>query len=469
MDLSKINNQINRFSTGFSQATKDFNKLTAGQKILTVALSSLMGLATIFLGGIGGFATFKALVDKFTAKVLPKGADPAADKIDRLRGKIKDGPTVVITPEAYVKELSFDQLLEKTKGLPLHDNQLKMILLKSSNEKKSPDQEMQNVIREEIWLRVNDMSPGDQQKALEKAKSYPEKFALLAHQIANSHKYTAARNCEFLENCEWPSEELKENLLPALIEYDILKHGGIDWKNFDWGFVRTGIGFSCNRIYINSKNIFGTGDLTRDSKPISPLLAKAIGLAIRRAARISMDKLKDDVNKGEKNLKIGVEIEIAQSEELRFPASMIAPLLPHLKNIPGLVSLTLSDVGVTNPFNPRSVTNYPNGFTDEHAEDLLNIFRTSPYLQIAQINIDGMSEAKQNEFMSEWVKIWNTPRKTPSSEELLALKDKQEQKVEEEPEIEELKAQEEPAVQEESKVPEGSRFEELPDVPEEPK
>src|SRR6185369_1989738 len=98
MFCSKVNNQINPFSKGFSQATIDFTDLTHKQKIITVAASIIMGLATIFLGCIGGFATFKALVDAFKVERMPRGTNPTADKTDQLGQEVLNGEKEELNP-----------------------------------------------------------------------------------------------------------------------------------------------------------------------------------------------------------------------------------------------------------------------------------------------------------------------------------------------------------------------------------
>jgi len=53
------------------QALKEFPKLTFFQKITTIALSIFAAIATIFMFGLGGVATFRSLVERFTKKTIP--------------------------------------------------------------------------------------------------------------------------------------------------------------------------------------------------------------------------------------------------------------------------------------------------------------------------------------------------------------------------------------------------------------
>lgn len=56
---------FNPFSTEYT-ALKEFPKLTLSQKIVTIALSVLAGLATFFMLGLGGVAVFRTLVGRFS-------------------------------------------------------------------------------------------------------------------------------------------------------------------------------------------------------------------------------------------------------------------------------------------------------------------------------------------------------------------------------------------------------------------
>lgn len=63
--LSAINGKINPCSSEFKKSTQDFKTLSKKHKVLTVSLTVLTGYFTLFLLGIGGYATFQALVKRF--------------------------------------------------------------------------------------------------------------------------------------------------------------------------------------------------------------------------------------------------------------------------------------------------------------------------------------------------------------------------------------------------------------------
>jgi hypothetical protein len=68
--MNYINGYINPFSDRFKQATEEFTNLKRFEQFVTISLTIITGLGTLFFGGIGGFATFRLLVDRFKIKKL---------------------------------------------------------------------------------------------------------------------------------------------------------------------------------------------------------------------------------------------------------------------------------------------------------------------------------------------------------------------------------------------------------------
>jgi len=64
MDMNVIS-YVNPFSSQFQKATHDFHGLQTKHKVITIALTILAGLASLFLGGIAAFAVFRVLVDHY--------------------------------------------------------------------------------------------------------------------------------------------------------------------------------------------------------------------------------------------------------------------------------------------------------------------------------------------------------------------------------------------------------------------
>ncbi|CRX39187.1 hypothetical protein [Estrella lausannensis] len=85
---------FNPFSAEYT-ALKEFPKLTLSQKIVTLALSVLAGLATFFMLGLGGVAVFRTLVsrfsvtppERFTAPPLLESSEFKTNWVGKSRGE----------------------------------------------------------------------------------------------------------------------------------------------------------------------------------------------------------------------------------------------------------------------------------------------------------------------------------------------------------------------------------------------
>jgi hypothetical protein len=138
-----------------------------------------------------------------------------------------------------------------------------------------------------------------------------------------------------------------------------------------------------------------------------------MGIAIQDCAEAAMKELKQkyDDKKTDDRTKIGLNLVIGQFTECRFPCSMVAPVLPYLQKIPGLVGLEIADVGGSGRGH---------AFRDEDAPALLDLFRTNPWLFYVKINTNGMTPEKQTQFVKDWQLII-TDRQKPVIGNLLAL------------------------------------------------
>jgi hypothetical protein len=76
---------------------------------------------------------------------------------------------------------------------------------------------------------------------------------------------------------------------------------------------------------------------------------------------------------------------------------MLTPVLPYLKNIPGLVGLEINDVA--------------HGFGDQDANALLEIFNTNQGLLNNIINISGMTPATQGPFVKKLQQVIDARKK----------------------------------------------------------
>ena len=247
------------------------------------------------------------------------------------------------------------------------------------------------------------------QSLFKEAQNSPDTFETLVVQVVNNSGYVPRFTAAVLEKLKWPDDTMKEKILPKCLGMKIAREC-ISWED---GFINVDTaeefnGFYTYRLTIMSKKIFGKGDFTKKPITMSDSLARAIGYSIRLSAENMIATLQKKKKQGEinKDTNIGIQVVIAQSVECRFPASMLSPMLPYLKNIPGLVGLELSDIGVRNPWDSEVINENNHGFQDQDAAALLAIFRTNPYLMQVQINVDGMNNTKQKEFMQQWQQIW---------------------------------------------------------------
>lgn len=86
--MNKINSYISGLRTEFREAKRDFKRnVNKEDKNYILALSILAGLGTFFLAGLGGFITFKALVDKYK---VSKSADsiPSTSSMKRAASTV---------------------------------------------------------------------------------------------------------------------------------------------------------------------------------------------------------------------------------------------------------------------------------------------------------------------------------------------------------------------------------------------
>lgn len=388
MNFPKISGSVNPVSQGFDSAAKAFNDLTPHKQRIVIALSVIAGLATLYFVAM---KVYKSWFDPSRVDSTPQGTNSTL-KADRQMPKV----------QIDVKNLSLDELLERSTGIPTE----------SGKEVKVSDE--QKAINEEISQRVAVMNEQGKREVLKQVKSSPKKFGLIVTLLTLNSRSTVTALCQFLDSIEWPSAELKEEHLPELLVADIVQKG-IAWDNWESGFIekiesvtpfKTKI-FECHRLLIHTQNILGHGHFT---DPIPSYLAKALSLVIKRAAEGDIKKLKEKIG-GQEKFRIGIQLVIGQFVETKFTASVFAPLLPYLRDVPGMVSLGLSDIGTSSP---------QGGFSDVHAEGLLHLIRSQRFLWQVSIKTSGMTEGKEREFMGELEKIL-AGRCHPSAQQLINL------------------------------------------------
>lgn len=198
-------------------------------------------------------------------------------------------------------------------------------------------------------------------------------------------------------------------VLPEEIEnIDLPEHLGyrlVDTADFIERQLQMVEGRPVESFRLNYKTIFGTEVVGTHPPTLSPLLAKALGFGIRCIAEalVGLDLYHND-SWEQSQYTLGFGLEIGQCADCPFPPKVIAPLLPYLRGLSGLVKLSFS-MGMSNSFEtgPQS----RDGFGDESAEDLLQIFETNPHLLGAQVNVSSMSPDCLANFMARWEDILN--------------------------------------------------------------
>lgn len=108
MDIKNLNNFINPFSNGFINTARHFRDLSVPQRVFTVALTVITGLATVYVAGIGGFAVFKTLVDRFSVKKLEPATIPDIDIVQEVAL-----PVLNIVPEPSEEAVAWGRELLK--------------------------------------------------------------------------------------------------------------------------------------------------------------------------------------------------------------------------------------------------------------------------------------------------------------------------------------------------------------------
>jgi hypothetical protein len=238
-------------------------------------------------------------------------------------------------------------------------------------------------------------------KALIKQLEEEAKFFACANEFALTQMYKPiAQTCRFFESLKWPSEKLKEEKLPQLILALLESNDFVSWQD---GRIEIGSDtfLPTYKAILDMRKIVGCEDFILNPVPMSCYVAKAIGLKLKFLGTWTLKELKKNQAEGKDSnfTKIGLHVDIGQFFECRFPASMISPLLPYLATVPGLVGLTMADIG-TKRHDERTQEDPAGGFGDEHIEPLLNIHRQQLFLYKFDVNIEAMSQDKRRQFLN---------------------------------------------------------------------
>ncbi len=217
--------------------------------------------------------------------------------------------------------------------------------------------------------------------------------------------FTAA----ILEKLTWPSKDLKEEILPLCMALYIESTFG-----YSYGDSRISLGkeegkeVRVIKIEFPTKKIFGSKNLVEDPTDIPDSLACAICEAIdgrmTHLFKREHNRRSQDVEQRSAIPAAQIGFQVSMSS---LPSSMLAPILLFLGNMPGLVSLELSEWGThysCSPFEPEEHSK--EGFTDTEIPVLLQVLKKNAHLGHLSIDLGGMSEEGRTKFIEEWQKLW---------------------------------------------------------------
>jgi hypothetical protein len=221
-----------------------------------------------------------------------------------------------------------------------------------------------------------------------RAKGNPEKFEILLNLTVFESRYSPLFVAAVLEKLIWPTEKMKEEKLHVYLG-TLIANNFLSAKHHQPIVL---FGSKTCRLVVMTEQIFGCKDFIKSAETIPPSLAQAIGHAIRLYAQGAEEEWRREGIYGYQP-DIGFELVFEQSMECRFPASMLTPVLPYLKNISGLVGLKMKVV---------------DGFRDQDANALLDIFNTNPGLLKYNIDIGGMTPGTQGHFERQLQQIMDT-------------------------------------------------------------
>lgn len=338
-------NNFNSFFNVSAESSKSLEFFTRSPILVAVAALALL---TILIARMG---IYKPLNNFFQAKNIP-------------------------SPDPTIKEIS------SREGITLDTSKSQIEEIDRSESQRDEIDESQSKIHENSLI-VRTLK--NQSLTAEIAQ-----FILATSAATLGYEFTPKEKCHSLSQAQWPDEKLKAWFIPEYLSELILK--GYDGMGHMGGIGRRqeqtmpNNGFEYREISIDYKRIFGQLDSGSNTERISPYLAKAIGLAIRKAGLIHISELK---TQRKRNMPIEL-VGLAVYFPGQCSISTIGSILPHLKDIPGLTSLefTFSD----------------NGFGDEHTDDFSEIIKTNSFLKNIKINYQGIIQQRKD-FEEKWENI----------------------------------------------------------------
>lgn len=266
----------------------------------------------------------------------------------------------------------------------------------------NPTQETHEIVKSAILSciqrLIKEKRLGELQAVFMSIKNEPAKFVDLTIFVSGVLPYTIHELDQFFNGLTWPTDELKEQKIPEVLALRMSKIA----VRSDVGQIKCGNKRRINtyRAVLDPRQIFGLGNFNQNPVHSSNSVVKAFRIIVENLGHSIVNHLKKAFTKDsslEKKL-IGLELSINPYTECDYPASMIVPFLAPLCQVPGLVKLDLSNIGIQNPLNSL-------GFGDREADAILEIVKTNPFLQEFLIETPGMSVDVQKQFDRDWNNI----------------------------------------------------------------
>ncbi len=221
-----------------------------------------------------------------------------------------------------------------------------------------------------------------------------KKFSRLTYIFAYSAPYSVVFICSFLEQLDWPQGLDKQKELNTLAIL-MLNGGSTRRQFFKIGYNNVALNpqesIPVTQVIVDFRPIFGDGDFIQTDIVMPSYLYKVLGEMLKCI------ELSEHSTKASKQDWTGISLTIGQFMECRFPATLIAPLLPYLAQMHKLVKLDLSDVG--HQLDPDRIFSQT-AFADDHVQTLCAILDANPCLIDFKINQASMSKSESTKMQS---------------------------------------------------------------------
>ncbi|HEX4839787.1 MAG TPA: metallophosphoesterase [Rhabdochlamydiaceae bacterium] len=419
-----------------------FPRISINAPCLSKSSIALAGL--VLLGILGGWtfhrvsglsfrnlAPFPEIVDKALQvfwNIFFNPQKPPPKETTSLTTTTPGAPQKKSGPSFNFEEASNEQLLQMLEFVPDTNGEL---IFDRTNQNSVTKKRLYTRIRQQFFEHAEkgaDQIATALAPLFALAKSDSVRFMFLVNLVIWDSEVCPQVTAAVLEKIEWPSETLKKKNLPAYLANYIrlqclLRRNGSICIETPSPSGESPI-FRTYKLLVRTKCIFEFRDFVTNPQPLSPFLVEGMGIAIQDYAKGIVEDLKQqyEAGKTDENTNIGFNLVIMPfAKKCRFPCTMLSPLLPYLKKLPGLVGLEMSDVGGSGLLSAEDSQQKGHAFSDEDAPALLDILKTNFHLFHIKIDINEMIKKAESKFAQEWQALV-TGRQRPSTiKDFLAL------------------------------------------------